>query len=74
MLVIVPGTREEGAYSMTVLGRLWGGGGNIRRLGRPSRMRSQPGTFLAGRVVSVGIAGDLVSVESSVSVPWVTWV
>jgi hypothetical protein len=37
-------------------------------------MWSQPGAFLAGRVVSVGIAGDLMSVEtSSESVPWVTW-
>lgn len=35
-------------------------------------MRSQPGTFLAGRVVSVR-TGDVMSAESSVSVPWVTW-
>ena len=37
MLVKVPGTGEEGAYSRTVLGRLCGGS-NVRHLGRPCRM------------------------------------
>lgn len=70
MLVKVPRTREEkGTFSMTDLGKLCGGG-NIRRLDRPCRMKSQPWTFLAGRAVSVG---DLMAAESSVSAPWVMW-
>lgn len=54
---------------MTDLGKLCGGG-NIRRLGRPCRMKSQPWTFLARRAVSVG---DSMAAESSVSAPWVMW-